>query len=227
MKMRLDLHIHTLYSITLRHRDAFITYEDTERELKRKNLDGGAIVDHATIKGALRFRDYLKQKGILIIPGEEIKTNSGDIIALGIEEEIEPNLPLKETMDKIRDQNGIVIAPHPLVSFLTYHKGVGEKSIRNNKFDAIEVYNSSVPYFLNWRAYWLAEELKASKVAGSDAHLPEDIGACVTEVFCEKNEDSVIEAIRKGTTKVYGEDRGLLKVLGRRFEQLVSKYLLK
>jgi predicted metal-dependent phosphoesterase TrpH len=263
-----DLHLHTLYSTHSIHPgswiektisflsgeplksnyliDSFITPKDMERMFKKRGLDGAAITDHNTLEGAYRYKRYLDRKGFLIIQGEELYTKYGDIIVLGINEEIEPSLSFLEICDKVKGQDGIMFPPHPYFHFLEsphplliqflkslritklppYGKGVGEKFIRENKkkFDAIEVFNGEIPYNLNQRAKCLAEELKMPEVAGSDSHTPDGIGRCVTEVFCEKDEDAIVQNIRKGRTRTYGEKRSTFQVLGDLREK--SRYLM-
>jgi len=52
----------------------------------RRGLQGVAITDHNTMKGAIKARKEIKN--FLIIVGSEIRTNKGEIIGLFLEEEV-------------------------------------------------------------------------------------------------------------------------------------------
>lgn len=84
--IKLDPHIHTLYS-----GDSKNIPDDIVKIAKKRGLDAIAITDHNTIKG---YEVIAKRniEDILIIPGIEISTREGHIVALGITEEIENTL---------------------------------------------------------------------------------------------------------------------------------------
>ena len=81
--------------------------------LKLKKISTVAITDHNEIAGAIKYKDKFKKHHIELIVGEEIFTNKGEIIGLGLSKKIEPNLSPKETIKRIKEQNGIVYVPHP------------------------------------------------------------------------------------------------------------------
>jgi len=203
-------------SFYLHLRDGFNTFKDIRMRVRERGLDGVAITDHNTIKGAKKFATY--ESDMIILVGEEIKTLAGDIIALGIEEEIKPHLPPEETLDIIKELNGITILPHPLAK-----KGVGSY-LKNfsKKIDAIETLNSMIPKVLNQKANSLANEFKIPKTGGSDAHIPESIGDAVTEIDCSN--EPILEAIKKGRTNVYGVNHSLLGITRRKLKHWKLKY---
>ena len=93
-------------------RDAFITFEDLILQTKQKGLSGIAVTDHNSVTGALKFQKLVRSKDINldVIIGEEIRTTSGDIIGLYLEERIPPGKSGEETLELINDTNGISIA---------------------------------------------------------------------------------------------------------------------
>ncbi len=179
---KFDLHIHSTCS---KHKIWGIDGIHTPREIVEKaismGLDGIALTDHNTIKGSLKAIEYVREKkfSILIIPSAEIRSAKGDILALGINENIRPYMSVQATIDSIKDQGGIAIAAHPF----KYNSDIGDllkHSSNPIKFDAIEVFNSNIRKNANYRAEILAKELNLPGVAGSDAHHKMCIGMAMT-----------------------------------------------
>ncbi len=106
--MRIDLHCHTHYS-----GDSLSTLGAILKRMDDRNLDMVAITDHNTIAGAQAFHAQAPDRFLV---GEEIKSRQGEVIGLFLEEEVPAGLTLQETIDRIRDQGGLVGASHPLDS---------------------------------------------------------------------------------------------------------------
>ena len=164
-----DLHAHTYYSTCASNKP-----ESILKAAKKQGLNGIAITDHNTIKGALKVKKLNKDKDFEVIIGEEISTDAGDVIALYIKEEIKTK-SLMEAIDKIKEQNGIIIIPHPFrpVPWLKFRYPL-EKLV--GKVDAIETFNSRNPNFANKAAEKAIKNLDFSRVGSSDAHIQLDIG---------------------------------------------------
>jgi predicted metal-dependent phosphoesterase TrpH len=58
-----------------------------------------------------------------VIPGIEITTADGDLLALFVIEKVDAGLSLIETVLRVRELGGICIAPHPMAG------GMGMKSL--------------------------------------------------------------------------------------------------
>lgn len=198
--MLFDLHTHTIYS-----KGTKVLYEglDSPEEMVKyagkKGLDGIAITDHNKIKGALRglkFSKKHKKYEVTVIPGEEVSTQEGHVLALGIQEKIPRDLSLMETLDRVHEQGGISIAAHP---FDIRRKGVGEKAV---KCDVIEVFNSmALEKISNKKCEEFVSKRNLPLVSGSDAHCKEMLGYGVTKVDGEK--DEVLGALKKGKVEIY------------------------
>lgn len=192
--IKADLHCHSIYSTGDK---ILIEGLNRPKELimhaKKIGLDCIALTDHDTMKGIKEAKKYAKKLNIFLIPGEEITTLNGHLIALGIEEEIPSGLSIEETIDKIRSQGSIAIAPHP---FDVRRKGIREFA---KLCDAVEIFNAlNVDRFSNDKAKSFFDN--KSKVAGSDAHTIEMLGHGIT-IFkdCNKIED-FLKAIKGGKT---------------------------
>ncbi len=195
MPLKIDLHVHTCYSY-----DGFTTLREVILYAKRRGLNGVAVTDHNTIEGALKL--HRKNKPIIVIPGIEVSTSHGHVLALNVTELIPKGLTVQETIERIHDAGGIAIAAHP---FTLGKLGIGWET--NSSFDAIEVINSaSFPFFFSvFMSKKLANYLKLPQTGGSDAHHPCEIGQAYTEVEAESDVENIIESIRKGRTKPRGK----------------------
>ena len=78
-----DLHIHTVYSY-----DGTASVPAVLARAKQVGLDLIAITDHDEIMGALKAFEMAPQYGIEVIPGIEITTAEGDLLALFVTQKI-------------------------------------------------------------------------------------------------------------------------------------------
>jgi predicted metal-dependent phosphoesterase TrpH len=206
IKMIMDPHIHSKYS-----GDATASPVDIIRRSREIGLDAIAIADHNTLKGSIVAVEEAKDlEDFLVIPAMEITTTKGHIVALGITQEIENGLSPEETIDNIRVNGGIAIAPHP---FVRYREGLCGY-VKNLDIDAIETLNSRYIFgYSNWRAKRLAEKRGIPEIGASDAHFLGAIGSCVTELEAEFTVESVIKGILSGKTNVFGNRTPLPLIL--------------
>jgi hypothetical protein len=193
LKLKIDLHVHTIYSP-----DALITPKDLIFYAKKRGLDGVAITDHDRIDGALKIA---KETDFLIVPGVEISSLNGHIIGLNVNELVPSKLGVDETLDRIHEAGGIAVACHPITFFKESLKGH-----ISPRFDAIEVINSSAfPFNYSVRhTEKIASRLGIARVAGSDAHYGPEIGYAYTLVNAESEVDEIVTAIRKGLCSPHG-----------------------
>jgi predicted metal-dependent phosphoesterase TrpH len=194
LPLKIDLHVHTCYSW-----DGATTLREVVVYAKKRGLDGVAITDHDSVKGAVKLA---KKHDFLVIPGIEVSTKRGHVLALNVTTPIPPKLSPFETIETIHDLGGIAVAAHPT----TMYKEGMRRQITSN-FDAIEVINSSsFPFFLSTRlARRLAVSLNLPQTAGSDSHRPSDIGTAYTLIDANSEVDEVVHAIKKGATIPFGK----------------------
>jgi hypothetical protein len=193
LKLKIDLHVHSHYSY-----DSLIHPEELVYYAKKKGLDGVAITDHDRLDSA---HAIAKETDFFIIPGMEITSKHGHIVALNVQEPVPKGLTADETIDRIHIAGGIAVACHPVTIF----KGSLGKHT-SPRFDAIEVINSTaVPFRRSVKlAQKLANRYGKPQVAGTDAHYGPQIGYAYTVVDAEPQVDAVIGAIRKGLTQPFG-----------------------
>jgi len=196
----LDPHIHSCYSP-----DSLTKIEDIIAKSIDLKLDIIAISDHNTVEGSKVAVELTKNRDdLLVIPSIEISSEKGHILGFGCEEKIEEGLPAQETIDKIRDQGGIAIIPHP---YCYYRHGLLHKiNYKTLDFDAIEVKNARfIIGYCNNKAKNISEYDNIPGLGSSDAHYVEFIGDCYTNIDCEMDIDSVLKAIKKGKVEVHGK----------------------
>jgi len=194
--LKLDLHIHSQYS-----EDGIGTPAEIIKTLKKKGLNGMAITDHNSVKGGLKALK-IAPKDFIVIPGVEISTSNGHMLALNVKNDIPRDLSVEETVDQIIDLGGTPIVPH-LFRNMSGIKTDKLKKI-HKKIPAIEVFNAcSVPK-TNLKTAKIAEKFNLGGIGGSDAHDHLYVGYAYTTVdTTNTNTDSIISEINK--KKTWGE----------------------
>jgi predicted metal-dependent phosphoesterase TrpH len=175
-----------------------ITPEELVFYAKKRGLDGVAITDHDRLDGALKIA---AQTDFLIIPGIEISSSDGHVVALNVTGIVSGKLSASETVNRIHDAGGIAVACHPVGLF----KGSLGKHT-NSSFDAVEVINSSaIPFsYAVKQSMKIASRLGKPRLAGSDAHYGPEIGCAYTVVNAEPDADDVVKAISEGQCQPFG-----------------------
>jgi len=200
MKLKIDLHVHTTGS-----RDSFTAPAQLPVILKSRGLDGVAITNHDAPAG-------FSSSEVIIIPGIEVTTREGHILALGVSGTIERKRPADETIRQIQSMGGVAVVPHP---FDPVSPCVNPSRL-NSRPDAVEVINSDALFFgLNTKyAMSAAHRLGLPMVAGSDSHIPETVGDAYTLIDSSSNNiRDILNAIRAGSVEPEGQPTSVSKKL--------------
>jgi predicted metal-dependent phosphoesterase TrpH len=184
------MHTHTMWS-----GDSTTTPDEVRDAVVAAGLDVLCITDHHEIAGAVRLASELPCR---VIVGEEIRTQTGEVIGLFLTERIPFGLTAVETARAIRDQGGVVYVPHP---FDPMRRNLAETSIRElaneGLLDAMEGLNAKTSLrSLNRRAVEVAGELDVAVGAGSDAHVPDALGAAYVEMIDFGSPAEFVHALR-------------------------------
>jgi len=194
--IKLDLHVHSQYSD-----DAVGSPVEIIKSLKKKGLQGMAFTDHNTVSGGIKALK-IAPKDFIVIPGIEISTADGHILALNVKKNISRNLSTEETVDIIIDEGGIPIIPH-LFRSMSGIKTTKLKTVLKN-IHAIEVFNSCSQPKTNLKTAKVAKGFNLGGTGGSDAHNPLYAGYGYTLVdTTDFNPDTVLSEINK--KKTWGE----------------------
>lgn len=179
---RADLHIHTTASF-----DGTASPAATlEYVATHTRLDLIAITDHDAIDGALEALELAPRMGVQVIPGIEISTKEGHLLALEVTRLVPRDLPLGRTLELIGEQGGYALAPHAgsswsgSLSYAAVVQAAASPELRSVLLGA-EAFNGSLPIL---RANRFAEPILRTtgiaRVGCSDAHLLWMIGLGAT-----------------------------------------------
>lgn len=193
-----DLHIHSIYS-----HDATTTVRAILKQAADVGLDVIAITDHDEVRGSLEAQQLAPQYGIEVIPGVEVSTSEGHLLALFINTQPPAEKTLVETLIHIGKQGGMAIVPHPfngLPGSLSMETVVSALANPRAKvaLKGIETHNMGTQNF-DKVAQKLSVFLPLAKIAASDAHVYWTIGAGRTE-FPGKTAADLRKALDTNTT---------------------------
>jgi predicted metal-dependent phosphoesterase TrpH len=197
--VRADCHLHTIAS-----GDAWTTLDQLAERVVEVGLDVVFITDHNVTAAALEAIE--RGIGARVIVGEEIRTPSGDIIGLYLNERIPYVLPLAEVTGRIRAQGGLIYAPHPFDQGRSSLGASLEPLCEAGWVDVIEIFNAKIAnQDANKQAAELAARFDVPGGAGSDAHDPDGIGAAYLEMPDFDGPASFLSSLARAT--VTGEYR--------------------
>jgi predicted metal-dependent phosphoesterase TrpH len=200
MQLHIDLHCHSRFSA-----DGVAEPEALVAEAKERGLHGFAITDHNTSICVDYFRKHgflndegTPVNGLLIIPGQEITTAEGHLLALGVS--LPDNLkgiPALEAVKLIHKAGGLAIPPHPYDRF---RAGIREPVLETLEIDAVEVFNAATTLKrYNKQAFDYAQGRGLPMTAASDAHDSAALGTAYSILEADEfSVQGVLEAIRKG-----------------------------
>ena len=211
--MIIDLHVHTSPASPC----SSALVDEIIQEAKKIGLDGICLTDHNHVWDPDEVEDLRRKHELLILRGNEITTDQGDMVVFGLEKPIKGIVKLRDLREEVSAAKGFIIVAHPFRGFLTF--GIGklgltpEKAMERPLFkyvDAIEVMNCKVTKKENRFAAKVAEGLDLPATGGSDAHEVSEVGIFATR-FSQviTDEKALIEALRDGSYApiAYREER--------------------
>lgn len=168
----IDLHTHSKYS-TNKYFGTIGTchpHRMIETAIQR-GINIFSITDHDTIEGSLVGMEYVQQHElpIIFVPGVEVSSNEGHILAYGVVQDIPLGMSAKETISTIHEAGGIAVAAHPFNLAVSLNRRIFELEL-----DGIEVFNYRCTG--NRKALSVACQMRLGLTAGSDAHSSAEIG---------------------------------------------------
>ncbi len=192
-RVRVDLHSHTMWS-----GDSTTTPDELAAAVAASGLDVLCITDHNAVAGAVELQDRL---GCRVIVGEELRTAAGEIIGLFLTDRVPMGIGHMDAARAIRAQGGVVYVPHP---FDPMRRNLSEAALYElaeaDLLDAVEVLNAKTSLAsLNRRAAEFADEFGIVHGAGSDAHVPDALGAAYVELDDFDGPIEFLAALARGT----------------------------
>ncbi|WP_305789441.1 CehA/McbA family metallohydrolase [Symbioplanes lichenis] len=187
-----DFHVHSR-----RSHGGELTPEQLIAAARASGLDFIAVTEHNTIAG---YDEWAPLSGdLLVIPGQEVVTETGHWLALGLR---------GNDVDQVLRAGGLRVVAHPCAP---YPSGTFEHSYEG--FDLVEVWNGPWTSDLPWQADnesalagWARDLVTGVErgrwrpaLGNSDAHLHGQIGTPHTVVLTDElSRDAVLAAVRAG-----------------------------
>jgi len=194
---KVELHSHTFYS-----KDCLTSLALVIKACQRAGIDRIAITDHNTAEGALALARMAPD---LLIPGEEIMTPQGEILAFFVRETIPPGLSPAETIRRLRDQGAVISVSHP---YDRLRKGAwDEPDLLKivDSVDAIEVFNSRCVFQEdNAKSLAFAQAHNKPGSVGSDAHIAYELGRATLAMEPFEGPGDFFESLKRATPNVKG-----------------------
>lgn len=196
----LDLHNHTRYSP-----DSRVAPKDLVARARHSGLAGIAITDHNEVRG-IREAEVAAGRDFLVIPGIEVSTRSGHVLAYGVRDIIPRDLSVGDTVHRIVALGGVAVAAHPY----RFWSGLGSEALFEARFPAYETCNARTLRGGNARAEATARAQKAGETGGSDSHFLDEVARAVTVIDGGAlRADDVVQALGQGRTTAGGTSRGV------------------
>ena len=187
-----DLHMHTNWSF-----DCAVDPAELVDHAEAEGLGAIAVTDHNVFGGALEAADLANGRDLIVIPGEEVKTDEqGEVIGLFLEREIPRGLTFADTVAAIREQGGLVYVPHP---FDRMHTVPNPATLHRHlaDIDVLEVYNARLLFDAqNDEALRFARKYDLLMGAGSDAHVLQGVGTGALRMRSFRGQEEFLISLR-------------------------------
>jgi predicted metal-dependent phosphoesterase TrpH len=187
-----DLHMHTSWS-----HDCTVDPADLIMHAEAIGLGGIAVTDHNVFGGALETSELAHDHHLVVIPGEEVKTDGqGEVIGLFLREEIPRGMSFAETVAAIKGQGGLVYLPHP---FDRMHSIPDPATLQRHlpDIDIFEVYNARLLFEgYNDEALRFARKYNLTMGAGSDAHVLQGVGTGAVRMRAFEGPEEFLQSLR-------------------------------
>ncbi|MEW5722434.1 MAG: PHP domain-containing protein, partial [Thermodesulfobacteriota bacterium] len=179
---------------------------DLIAEAKRIGLGGLCLTDHNHLWPAEAVEELRQRHGFLVLRGNEITTDQGDMLVFGLDKGIGNFMRLEDLRREVDAAGGFIILAHPFRGFLVV--GLAQTGLTVDKaaerplfrhVDALEVLNGKVTASENEFAARVAANLGLPATGGSDAHEVGEVGLYATSFEAEiTDERSLVRALRGG-----------------------------
>lgn len=187
-----DLHMHTNWS-----HDCQLKVPDLLAQARAQGLGAIAVTDHNVFGGAKEAVALAKGGDLVVIPGEEVKTDGqGEVIGLFLEREIPRGMSFADTIAAIKEQGGLVYVPHPFDRLhaipdpATLHRHLAD-------IDVFEVYNARLIFeAYNDEALRFARKYNLTMGAGSDAHVLQGVGTGALRMRAFRDPEEFLVSMR-------------------------------
>jgi predicted metal-dependent phosphoesterase TrpH len=171
------------------------------------------------------FRDYARERGIVLIPGIERTIEGKHVLLLNFGEGAEAVQSFDDLARLRQREAGLVVAPHPFFPHASCLRGALERYA--GLFDAVEwnaMFTGSVNF--NRAAERWARRHGKPVVGNGDVHRLRQLGNTFTLVDAEPDADAICSAIKAGRVRVQARPLSLVEA-GSIFAELASDSLAR
>ncbi|MDY6853642.1 MAG: PHP-associated domain-containing protein [Thermodesulfobacteriota bacterium] len=179
--MIVDLHIHTTIS-----GDSIITPDILVPAAINAGLDGVCITEHGIEKSRIA-EELAKEFDFPVFGGMEASTEFGDILIFGIDSYPRVIYKAAELVEFVKKAGGVLIAAHPFRNNFgrsTYKNSLSVDAACEHKIlqmvDTMETFNGWSTEEESALCQEVSNTLGLNSTGGSDAHIPRQVGCCVT-----------------------------------------------
>jgi len=215
--LKIDLHTHTA-------EDPEEKIDHTGRDLIDRALELGfdaiSITNHNAISANGYLSDYARERGIVFIPGVELKIDGKHVLAVNAREDILEARTFDD-LRRLRTPECMIVAPHP------YFPGSSSLLWKMRQhidvFDAIEFswfYHTHINF--NVFASRAAANHGLPLLSTSDCHRLDRFGRVYSLVTAEKDAESIINAVKAGRVEIVAEPLNFLELSGHGMEHLIG-----
>lgn len=204
---RADLHTHPSDDRSVaRSPEAFYA------ALVASDLNVAVLADHDRIDVAqeLVARSRDERTSIELVVGEEVTSQGGHVLGIGLSARVPRGVSLIETIAAIHEQGALAVVAHPLLPIWTAASAATLVALAEgdprSRPDALEAMHPLAAWLPGWRGRVeeLATRCGYAVVGGSDAHLASSVGRGRT-IFPGTSAADLFAAIRAGTTWAEGK----------------------
>ncbi|MCA1902825.1 MAG: PHP domain-containing protein [Candidatus Hydrogenedens sp.] len=201
MRLKFDIHTHTCaYSPC-----SLIEPEELLESAVSAGLDGIVITEHHyqwTDKEIQQLKKNVDVNGLIVFAGAEITTDAGDLIVLGLPNEVvsrwKTYISIEEVIAEVDLNNGFCIAAHPT---RRYHHF--DEQLERLPIPAMEVMSVNMNVEEQERAKTWSQRLKRMQICASDAHQSWQVGKYWIEVELDtQNQLDFLIALKKERFKM-------------------------
>ena len=198
----IDLHVHTYPASPC----SSVGVDQLIEEAQRIGLNAICLTDHNYVWTPEKTEDLIQKHGFLVLRGNEITTDQGDMLVFGMDKDIKGIIELTALKQLVDDAGAFMIVAHPFRGFLVFNTSqiglTAEKAMERPAYrlvNAMEVLNGKVTREENAFAREVAAGLGLPMTGGSDAHDLLDIGKYATRFTRSiQNDAELLAALKSG-----------------------------
>jgi len=214
----IDLHMHTDHSS-----DCATPVKVLIETARDRGFGAIAITDHNEVSGAQEAARVVEDMDdFKVIVAEEVMTSdAGEVIGLFLTERIPKGVTMREAIDEIKRQGGLVYVPHP---FDRLHSVPDYENLLDivEDIDLMEVFNPRVAISsFNEEAERFARKYNIIPAAGSDSHVAQGLGAVRNRLHDFDGPEEFLESMRQA--EITRRHKNLVYVQALKFIQTTGR----